>query len=441
MRPPRPLPSLAPILGDRAEEITQAVGEDAYRNYLISAQNQYEPWEKTSFHAAGKGLDPELAWALIKAQRTFNARPLPLTDERGRPLRFWLTDVAQREIMSVDQELAGQFVRSTSRAVTGEQRSQYIFNSVMEEAIASSQLEGAAVTRKDAKRILRKGLKPRNEGEQMVVNNYRAMQFIRENLTTKLTERFIHQLHHILTENTMPPEEIGRWRKPDEDVRVVDERDDEVMHEPPPAAELPDRLENLIAFANREMDQDKMFIHPLVQAIALHFQFGYEHPYCDGNGRVARALFYWSVLRRGYWLFEFLPLSLVIKRSAVQYTKSYIYTEQDGFDLNYFLAYQLRVIGRARSDLRDYLRREEAKRREADHTVAADDRLNARQRMVLHELKQSHDPTITIAEHEGRAVVTYPTARKDLLDLVEAGYLSKEQRGKKFVFQLKPSGE
>jgi hypothetical protein len=48
------------------------------------------------------------------------------------------------------------------------------------------------------------------------------------------------------------------------------------------------------------MQVPAVFIHPVMRAITLHFWLAYDHPFCDGNGRTARALFYWSMLKQGY---------------------------------------------------------------------------------------------------------------------------------------------
>jgi Fic family protein len=63
-----------------------------------------------------------------------------------------------------------------------------------------------------------------------------------------------------------------------------------VFHTPPPAAELPARLEAMCDFANSKTPDT--FIHPVVRGIFLHFWLAYDHPFVDGNGRTARALFY-----------------------------------------------------------------------------------------------------------------------------------------------------
>ena len=60
------------------------------------------------------------------------------------------------------------------------------------------------------------------------------------------------------------------------------------------------------------------FIHPMIRSIILHFWLAYDHPFVDGNGRTARALFYWSMLRHGYWLFEFISISQIILKGPDQ---------------------------------------------------------------------------------------------------------------------------
>jgi Fic family protein len=71
---------------------------------------------------------------------------------------------------------------------------------------------------------------------------------------------------------------------------------------------------------------------------------GYDHPFLDGNGRTARALFYWAAANNGYWLMEFISISQIIKQSPAQYGKSFLYSEYDENDVTYFIVHQLSVI-------------------------------------------------------------------------------------------------
>lgn len=407
-----------------------------YNDFVRLAQDQYLHWDRLRFKAAAKGLNAQLAWNLVALERRLKLRPLSLKSIEHQPLCYWLTDAVQRELMLIDQQLAGRIGQSTHDAIQRGQRESYIVNSFMEEAIASSMLEGAATTRREAKDMLRQGRRPRDTGEQMVANNYQAIQFIREHLHTPLSDDFVLEIQTILAQDTMEADLIGRFRAASDDVAVVDDRDGEVMHRPPPADQLRSRLQSLYRFANSTLHEGKDFVHPVVRAIAVHFQFAYEHPFCDGNGRTARALFYWSMLRSGYWLFEYLPISRLIYQAPVKYGKAFLYTETDNFDFGYFLTYHLRIIAKARRELENYLTEAQHNREQAERTFGRDDRLNARQRLLLQQLHQGQDRVMSIAQHKREQHIAYPTARKDLQQLEAFGYLRGTKVGKKFVYRL-----
>jgi Fic family protein len=70
----------------------------------------------------------------------------------------------------------------------------------MEEAITSSHLEGATTTREVAKEMLRSGRPAKNRDELMILNNYRAMNFMRENRGNALTPEMVLRLHQLRTQ-------------------------------------------------------------------------------------------------------------------------------------------------------------------------------------------------------------------------------------------------
>jgi Fic family protein len=318
-------------------------------------------------------------------------------------------------------------------------RDRYLVNSLIEEAITSSQLEGAATTHKVAKEMLRQGRKPRNHGEQMIYNNYAAMRFIRSHMNLPLTPDVILQLQSIMTDLTLEdPKAAGRWRRAEENVSVVDERNHEILYVPPSADEIERRVTELCHFANGT--NETSFVHPVIRAIAIHFMMGWIHPFVDGNGRTARALFYWSMAKSGYWLIEFTSISRVIKRAPAQYARAYLYTETDDNDLTYFVEHQLDVIRKAIKSLHAYLAEKAREIADTRRLIASSPRLkgklNHRQLAVM-EYFIKHSGTIyRIQEHKTLNQITYETARTDLLNLVELGLLEKHREGKSFVFQM-----
>ncbi len=383
---------------------------------------------------APRTLNAEFAWSMIKLGRDQRYRYLDLIGDNA-PLHFTIPDQIQQELMYIDQQLAGNLVSDDDSPLTQHQKELFIVSALREEAIASSMLEGAVTTRRAAKTMLKSGRKPRTVGERMVLNNYHAIEFIRDNRRHDLSPALLLELQSILTEGTLEPsDQVGRFRKEEDSIQVVDTRDGEVVHTPPPASELDERIARLCKFANQERHSGA-FIHPVVQACIIHFQIGFDHPFCDGNGRTARALFYWLMLRRGYWLFEYLPISRLIYLGPSKYVRAFLQCETDDFDVTYFLLYKASIIRRARKGLREYIHKKLHDVSQARRLFSADTRLNHRQREVILAAARNPDSVFTIEDHKNQTSVAYGTARRDMIDLATWGYFVLDRAGKRFEFR------
>jgi Fic family protein len=176
------------------------------------------------------------------------------------------------------------------------------------------------------------------------------------------------------------------------------------------------------------------FIHPVVRAIILHFWVGYDHPFVDGNGRTARALFYWSMLAQGYWLCEYLSISSIVKRAPAKYIRAYLYSETDRNDLTYFLLYHLRVIVRAMHELHCYLDRKVTEFRQTATLLRQSDRFNHRQISLLSHALRHPRTAYSIQSHRMSHRVVYQTARSDMLSLAREGLLELRKIGRMFYF-------
>jgi Fic family protein len=313
-------------------------------------------------------------------------------------------------------------------------RDRVVVSSLMEEAIATSQIEGAVTTRQVAKEMLRTNRKPKDRSEQMILNSYRTIQLLRQRVKEPLTLEFLFEIQRSMTQGTLDdPTAAGRFRAADEQVTVVDSRDGEVMHIPPPAEQLEACLVKMIAFANAPGDVNS-FIHPLVKAAILHFWLAYEHPFVDGNGRTARALFYWQMLRCGYWLFEFLTISRVILNAPSAYYEAFLHSEHDRNDLTYFVMHQLKTTRQALGQLREYLALKQQEQREMATALRRFPDLNHRQRGVLQEALRDPSKLFTFASHQAEQNVTLVTARTDLIKLAGFGLLQEVKQGRQRAF-------
>jgi Fic family protein len=159
------------------------------------------------------------------------------------------------------------------------------------------------------------------------------------------------------------------------------------------------------------------------------------HPFIDGNGRVARAVFYWYLLRKHYWAFAYLPLSIAIKNSPAQYGYAYIYSEQDDNDLNYFIDYNVRKISQAKREFEVYLTRKQVDNRIMAGLARGKYGLNDRQVQLLSFLHKDPDATSTIRTHAQVNEVSRITARKDLEQLEKLGLVRSEKIGRERPFR------
>ncbi len=432
MRIPEPPPTIDAVLTKDSAALGKAFMDPKYREVLQRVERKYVPWIKVKYMAWAEHLSPELVWAMVKLSRIPTYRALPLLGTGGARLQFNQPDPVQEELMHIDQQLAGRLSAADDQPISHAQQERFVMSALREEAIASSMLEGAATTRRDAKDMLVSGRKPRTTGERMVMNNYHAMTHIREHRDVPLTPEFVLHIQSILTKDTLDrPDESGRFRTSDDIVQVTDPFNN-VMHTPPPADELASRLQMLCDFANGRSGTG--FVHPVIRASVVHFQIGFDHPFCDGNGRTARALFYWAMLRAGYWLFEYLPISRLIYKGPAKYAAAYLYVETDSFDVTYFLCYKAKIIERAREELSEYINRKQQEVHAARRVFESDHRLNHRQRDVVLRMVRNPSLVLTIQEHQVRHHTAYGTARADLLSLAQWNYVNVVQNGKRYDF-------
>jgi Fic family protein len=285
-----------------------------------------------------------------------------------------------------------------------------------------------------AKAMIRSRRPPRDRSERMILNNFLTMQRIRELREHPLTPELVLDLHRLVSADTLDDlADAGRLRPAGKEV-VVDDAYGTVFHVPPPAEELPGRLEELCRFANG--DTPKVFIHPLVRAIALHFWLAYDHPFCDGNGRTARALFYWAMLHQGYWLFEFISISSVINKARGQYERSFLFSEIDDNDLTYFLLAQVKVIQQAITSLHTYLERKAGEVEALQQRLDEVESLNHRQLALLRHALQHSGFRYSVLSHQNSHGVSHQTARSDLQKLAARGLLLPGKDGRRELFRV-----
>lgn len=394
-------------------------------------EKKYLHWDKLQYYTPPEKISHEEWWLALKMERQRLFKQVPLQDKTNRPFNYLIVDPIPEILHKIDQG-AGGFIQMPKQITNPDTKDQYYVSSLIQEAITSSQLEGAVTTRKVAKEMIRTGRPPRDRSEQMILNNFKTMQQIGKLKDKPLSKELVFDIHKIITDKTLDDKSAaGRFRKTDERI-VVSDMYNEIFHDPPPASQLAERMTAMCDFANGKTPPG--FIHPVVRSIILHFWLAYDHPFVDGNGRTARALFYWSMLRNSFWLFEFISISQIILNHPAKYGRAFLYTETDDNDLTYFILYHLEVIQRAIKELHEYIQRKTEKLQAIERELRSISILNHRQRaLISHALYHPHE-RYTIRSHQLSHNVVYQTSRLDLIDLENRGLLKSNKVGKTWYF-------
>lgn len=380
--------------------------------------DDYEYWDTVKYKNRPEGCaSAQELWLRVKASRI--SCTVFAWDRYN--VNFGLTNKMQRLCHEFDMNFGGSWENS-SVIPNDNNRERYLISSLMEEAIYSSQMEGAATTRKVAKDMLRRQISPKDKSQQMIVNNYQTIRFIVENKQTPLTPELVLHIHHLMTDKTLnDPNDAGRLRMNNE-VVVEDGITHEVVHTPPSFEELPTFLKELCKYFNET--SARVFVHPIIRGIIIHFMVAYMHPFVDGNGRTARALFYWYMLKQGYWLTEYLSISRVIAMSKKSYEKAYQYVEADYNDLGYFIAYNLKVLEQSFKQLQNYIKKKQNERMLASSFLRLGD-INERQAQIIRMYMENPKEVLTVKDLQNKFMVTATTAKSDIVGLLKRGLLDE----------------
>ena len=389
-------------------------------DYVKEADTQYWYWSDIKYKPHPEDLSVEQMWTAVRVNRQLNKS----FSWNGYNLSLCVTKNMQRMCHEFDMNFGGTW--GSDSIIPNGAKEQYLVSSLMEEAISSSQIEGASTTRRVAKEMLRNGKAPRNKSEQMIFNNYNAIRFLVEHKGDVLSEDLILSIHAAMTKNTLDEHYVGRFRDND-DVVVANAITNEIVHTPPPYKEIDGFVKQLCDFANTNSQTE--FIHPILKAVIIHFLVSYTHPFVDGNGRTARALFYWYMLKSGYWLTEYLSISNIIDKSKSQYERMFLYTESDGGDMGYFVNYHLKVLDLAFRSLKRYIERKTASQNVLG--LLQSEHLNERQAVIVSWFKVNPRMNMTVKEIATRLGVTHPTVLSDMRVLVDKGFLEKIPINKK----------
>ncbi len=162
----------------------------------------------------------------------------------------------------------------------------------------STSIEGNPLSPQDVTNVILGDRIPTTKSEREVKNYFLVLTSLtnmaREQvpITVELTEK----LHHRLMEG-IEHKDLGTVRDGPVFVGHKESGEYVVKHNPPfhTAKEIKEALTELYTWLTTEKE-----LHPMLKTGILHHQFAYIHPFFDGNGRLARLLTTYYLLREHY---------------------------------------------------------------------------------------------------------------------------------------------
>jgi Fic family protein len=402
----------------------------------VDKKGRYLPFDEL-YRRFPKSLDPQLAWSVVSDARQSQLTKLAPFNQSLPSFDYFVSPAIQKTNIQVEQHTSLASLEWMAGQIgEGESFNRILENLVKDEAISSSQLEGAATTTRVARDFLLNERQPESLSEKMILGNFRLMQAVWAEKDKPLSLELIKKLHNIGM-NDIDDEKYqpGQLRITD-DVVVVD-ASGQVVHTPPLASELEQRLEFVASWFNNS--EPSPSASAFIIATALHFAIGFEHPFHDGNGRLARALFYWVMFKHGYHAFRYISISALLNEAPVQYGKSYIYTESHDMDMTYFIEYQSKIASRAIDNfLQDFSELVEKYQGFKEALLISE---------IYQDLSENQSSLILLVQNIGIKAVTanwvqgmlgcsYNTAASLLNGLTKLGIFERKKAGREWQYSM-----
>jgi Fic family protein len=397
----------------------------AYAMLYKSFQDRYLNKIEIGFRLPGEFNLSEV-WQEIQEERKARGEILDLKDEKGTNFWYFNLKPLQAKLHQIDSRGRDSLYSHIKPDIENE----LIFDSIIDEAWASIIIEGAFTTHKRAQELVRRNLTPKDKNELMMKNNHLAMTYILEHRESEFNIDLILKIHQIITQGTLDdPEYAGKFRN---DEVFIWDKTNTAIFKPMAAEKITPCLNNLVTWVNTHSDED--FIHPIAKASIIHFYLVYVHPFFDGNGRTARALFYFYLLKNEYEFFKYFSISALIAKQREKYYKAIKDVEDYDNDVTYFLIYFSDVVSKSIDEIIAKI----VKKYQADIISKNLDvrgiYLNKRQKKLVKVLMDQDHKNITTRRYEKIFKVSYGTARSDLNEMAENGLLQKRKIGKGFVY-------
>lgn len=353
-------------------------------------------------------------------QQTRQASSIPFyVPSLSKTFWFFPSDSILLKINNIEQLGSSLFRDSEQKNV----KNNLVINSLIEESISSAIYEGANSSRAKAKRLIASNKSANNKDEMMLLNNYHTMLWIKENLILSIDAELIKKIHSIVTAGTFDGDDVNFYGKFRNDAVIVGN------HEGVDHNSIPNALNDVISIIS---NTQRTIISPILKGIILHYFIAYIHPFFDGNGRTARALFYFKTMKNDLKFMELLSISSHLEKSNRKYETSFDLVKEHDLDMTYFIDFCLDSLSYSLTQIQrkmDYLSKIETK-------IGSHFKLHPNQIKLLQKMSLNKYVLVDIEDYAKMIGKSREISRLQLKDLYEKKILKQRPDKRKTKYLI-----
>ncbi|MGI0065152.1 MAG: Fic family protein, partial [Nitrosotalea sp.] len=233
--------------------------------------------------------------------------------EKKKKFKGLLGSLSKDKIKKIEKQMEIEFVYNSNK----------IEGSALTRGETILVLQGITVGHKPLSSVIPKSL----DDIQAASNHPDAMTLIKKlafGKTHKITEVEIKSIHRLIMKGIIS--NAGQYRS--EDISVTG-----AGFTPPPSYEIPKLMKNLVTLTNENPDE----LTPIELATQVHYDLAWIHPFSDGNGRIARLLLNFILLRNKY------PFTVVRDVDRKTYLRTLRHMDMEG-EIEQFTTYIARCV-------------------------------------------------------------------------------------------------
>lgn len=409
------------------QEAFALVTDARFASIRRRAEHHPLTWDEFVLLPQPPGPTPRQIWELLTVLRRHTAVKLPeyAVDTLGRRGWYSLTRSMRGDLADIDRRCSrDSWLAETlqSNAAT-----HFVVAAHVNAALTAVGEDGVSIGPKRANELLLGERRPRTAEEQLLLNTHRVMWELEELAGQRCTPELIRSIHARVAEDapqrspSPPGLGIGGWEITSLDADAT--------------------LQYVARFVNEEgVDPED---HPIAYALGLLITFTTGQPLPSWNGLMSVLLTRLLFLRSRLPVVAMIPIArvyrawqngVIVPPIVPVALHDALIPVGDEFDFTLYVATVIHLTRMELDATEAAIRRALAGDQTMTRALAADRRVNHRQRGVLSAALSEPESVFRIDSHQRLYRVAYSTARADLLGLVDLGFLAQERRGQAFVF-------